>query len=171
MYSKNDYRYYLEDQLMHSDDFLAHYGIKGMRWKNHKPSILADQDRGLRRTEFVKANLDRMRSHENRRTTQAPNMYHTRKKNSYSDNKLNRSTEINSGGSKEEFTTYGQMQKNADMRGDKRERRKAINQQNKFEYDKKKSLKKNIRAYKNNLKKKRVLKKRAYQRVDALYNG
>lgn len=35
MYSKNDYRYYLEDQLMHSDDFLAHYGVKGMKWKQH----------------------------------------------------------------------------------------------------------------------------------------
>lgn len=36
MYSKNDYRYYLENQLAHSDDFLAHYGVKGMKWKNHK---------------------------------------------------------------------------------------------------------------------------------------
>ena len=35
MYSKNDYRYYLENQLMHSDDFLAHYGVKGMKWKKH----------------------------------------------------------------------------------------------------------------------------------------
>lgn len=35
MYSKNDYRYYLENQLMHSDDFLAHYGVKGMKWKQH----------------------------------------------------------------------------------------------------------------------------------------
>ena len=35
MYSKNDYRYYLENQLMHSDDFLAHYGVKGMKWKHH----------------------------------------------------------------------------------------------------------------------------------------
>lgn len=36
MYSKNDYRYYLENQLMHSDDFLAHYGVKGMKWKKRK---------------------------------------------------------------------------------------------------------------------------------------
>ena len=36
MYSKNDYRYYLENQLIHSDDFLAHYGVKGMKWKHHK---------------------------------------------------------------------------------------------------------------------------------------
>ena len=35
MYSKNDYRYYLEHQLMNSDDFLAHYGVKGMKWKQH----------------------------------------------------------------------------------------------------------------------------------------
>ena len=32
MYSKNDYRYYLETRLIHSDDFLAHYGVKGMKW-------------------------------------------------------------------------------------------------------------------------------------------
>lgn len=38
MYSKNDYRYYLENQLAHSDDFLAHYGVKGMKWKQHLKS-------------------------------------------------------------------------------------------------------------------------------------
>lgn len=32
MYSKNDFRYYRENRLMHSDDFLAHYGVKGMKW-------------------------------------------------------------------------------------------------------------------------------------------
>ena len=42
MYSKNDYRYYLEDQLIHSDDFLAHYGVKGMKWKKHKTGGLKD---------------------------------------------------------------------------------------------------------------------------------
>ena len=36
MYSKNDYRYYLENQLTHSDDFLAHYGVRGMKWKHRK---------------------------------------------------------------------------------------------------------------------------------------
>ena len=36
MYSNNDYRYYLEHRLAESDDFLAHYGVKGMKWKNHK---------------------------------------------------------------------------------------------------------------------------------------
>ena len=35
MYSKNDYRYYLENRLIHSDDYLAHYGVKGMKWKQH----------------------------------------------------------------------------------------------------------------------------------------
>jgi len=33
MYSNNDYRYYLEHRLAESDDFLAHYGVKGMKWK------------------------------------------------------------------------------------------------------------------------------------------
>ena len=32
MYSRNDYRYYLEHQLMMSDDYLAHYGVLGMKW-------------------------------------------------------------------------------------------------------------------------------------------
>lgn len=36
MYSKNDYRYYLEHRLEESDDYLAHYGVKGMKWKKHK---------------------------------------------------------------------------------------------------------------------------------------
>ena len=36
MYSKNDYRYYLEHRLSESDDYLAHYGVKGMKWKQHK---------------------------------------------------------------------------------------------------------------------------------------
>ena len=35
MYSKNDYRYYLEHRLAESDDYLAHYGVKGMKWKHH----------------------------------------------------------------------------------------------------------------------------------------
>ena len=32
MYSRNDYRYYLERQCMMSDDYLAHYGVMGMKW-------------------------------------------------------------------------------------------------------------------------------------------
>ena len=34
MYSKNDYRNYLEHRLAESDDFLMHWGIKGMKWRN-----------------------------------------------------------------------------------------------------------------------------------------
>jgi len=36
MYSRNDYRYYLEHRCAESDDFLMHYGVKGMKWKDHK---------------------------------------------------------------------------------------------------------------------------------------
>lgn len=36
MYSKNDYRYYLEHRLEESDDYLAHHGVKGMKWKKRK---------------------------------------------------------------------------------------------------------------------------------------
>lgn len=36
MYSKNDYRYYLEHRLIESDSYLAHYGVKGMKWRNRK---------------------------------------------------------------------------------------------------------------------------------------
>ena len=39
MYSKNDYRYYLEHRLMESDDYLAHYGVKGMKWHKHKSGV------------------------------------------------------------------------------------------------------------------------------------
>lgn len=42
MYSRNDYRYYLENRLMHSDDFLAHYGVKGMKWHKKKEYVKGD---------------------------------------------------------------------------------------------------------------------------------
>lgn len=76
MYSKNDYLYYLENQLEHSDDYLAHYGIKGMKWKNHKtPSlndamfnnpnavktILTEQERGMKRTNQMKVRAEQAR--------------------------------------------------------------------------------------------------------------
>ena len=35
MYSKNDYRYYLEHRASQSEDFLMHYGVKGMKWHKH----------------------------------------------------------------------------------------------------------------------------------------
>ena len=46
MYSQNDYRYYLEHRLAQSEDFLAHYGIKGMKWKKHK-STSYDPNTGM----------------------------------------------------------------------------------------------------------------------------
>lgn len=37
MYSKNDYRYYLENQLIHSDDFLDYYGVDSLyHARSHK---------------------------------------------------------------------------------------------------------------------------------------
>lgn len=36
MYSNNDWRYYLEHQLEQSDDYLAHYGVKNMKWGKRK---------------------------------------------------------------------------------------------------------------------------------------
>ena len=34
MYSKNDYRYYLEHRMA-EENYLAHYGVKGMKWHKH----------------------------------------------------------------------------------------------------------------------------------------
>lgn len=52
MYSKNDYRDYLEHRLAESDDFLAHYGVKGMKWRKRKNSTMeADQERGKKLSE------------------------------------------------------------------------------------------------------------------------
>lgn len=51
MYGKNDYRDYLEHRLAESDDFLAHYGVKGMKWRKRKNTTMAlDQERGMKRT-------------------------------------------------------------------------------------------------------------------------
>lgn len=54
MYSKNDYRYYLEHRLMESNDFLAHYGVKGMKWKKRNPTIELAQKRGEELTKYYK---------------------------------------------------------------------------------------------------------------------
>ena len=45
MYSKNDYRYYLEHRLAESNDHLAHYGVKGMKWHKRR-TLQAIQDVG-----------------------------------------------------------------------------------------------------------------------------
>lgn len=69
MYSKNDYRYYLEHRLEESDDYLAHYGVKGMKWKHHlkraansigeffhpKPTITFDSPTVYSNNELVRA--------------------------------------------------------------------------------------------------------------------
>lgn len=44
MYSKNDYRYYLEHRLAESNDYLAHYGVKGMKWKQHLKRAMIPKD-------------------------------------------------------------------------------------------------------------------------------
>lgn len=52
MYSKNDYRYYLEHRLAESDDYLAHYGIKGMKWKKRLKrgiNTIKNEAAGIRR--------------------------------------------------------------------------------------------------------------------------
>jgi len=46
MYSKNDYRYYLERRCAESSDFLMHYGVKGMKWKHHKSPFKIYNDTG-----------------------------------------------------------------------------------------------------------------------------
>lgn len=45
MYSKNDYRYYLEHRMA-EENYLAHYGVKGMKWKVHKNRIVRNEDWG-----------------------------------------------------------------------------------------------------------------------------
>ena len=42
MYSKNDYRYYLEHRMA-EDNYLAHYGVKGMKWKHHKKKLSTNE--------------------------------------------------------------------------------------------------------------------------------
>lgn len=58
MYSKNDYRYYLENQLMHSDDFLAHYGVKGMKWKKHLKAGSVPKDLTYEKRKFDIGNTE-----------------------------------------------------------------------------------------------------------------
>lgn len=214
MYSKNDYRYYLEDQLIHSDDFLAHYGVKGMKWKKHKTGGLKDvfdlmgqnsrkllsdpknatkdvrnvvngtrkrslglarEDnvRGVKKTEHAR-NEKRNRSlngYSERKTKTAPNMYTTRNKGKYSDDPTGHTITVSTGGKTYVTKTYGQLDKKADMKADKKMRRDYINQQNPYSYDKKKSLKKNVESNKKVARKRKALKQRAYRKVDEQYRN
>ena len=61
MYSKNDYRYYLENQLTYSDDYLAHYGVKGMKWKQHQRSKLIDPRLRKLNQEWYNTQIDQER--------------------------------------------------------------------------------------------------------------
>lgn len=61
MYSKNDYRYYLEARLTHSDNYLAHYGVKGMKWKKHQRSKPIDPDYRLLNREWYNTQIDQER--------------------------------------------------------------------------------------------------------------
>lgn len=43
MYSKNDYRYYLEHRMA-EENYLAHYGVKGMKWKHRKNDVTFEKN-------------------------------------------------------------------------------------------------------------------------------
>lgn len=141
MYSKNDYRYYLENQLMHSDDVLAHYGVRGMKW--HK------------------------------------------KKGGYTDNYYNHEMAITTGGSwvdssgrsgtskptTKKFISYGQRQKKKDMKADRKQLYDNVDATNPYKYNKKKSIKKNIKSNLKVAKDRRKLKKIADKKVERYYNN
>lgn len=206
MYSKNDYRYYLENQLAHSDDFLAHYGVKGMKWRKRKGSdqtsvdvnkilnlglhplkygkdgmlrtasktgkrnVLNDKARGVKRTKDT--DVRKAQDHVNRKTKTKANMYTTQRKSSYSKNDGTYEFTLSTGGSTTKETVYGQDQKRADIKADKKMRRQAINEANPYHaYDKNKSLKSNIQANKAVMNKRKYKKKKAYAQVDKEYKG
>ena len=208
MYSKNDYRYYLENQLAHSDDFLAHYGVKGMKWKQHKKgledlisnnagklfgsgihpiaydkngmlrtasktgkqNVLNDKERGIKRTNHT--NVHKAKNHVNKSTKTKANMYTTQRKSHYTNDETNSHYTLSTNGHTSEYTTYGQAQKRADMKADKKMRRQAINEANPYHaYDKNKSLKSNIQANKAVMNKRKYKKKKAYAKVDKDYEG
>lgn len=191
MYSKNDYRYYLENQLAHSDDFLAHYGVKGMRWKHRNSAnqtVADDQLRGMKRTRDI--DVRRLGNaivygsrapytYKNKKTKAAPNMYSTKKKSSYSKNLTNKRVSItntlkdNQTGkvtkSHTEYTSYGRGQKALDKTSDKIQRTKAINNANPYKVDKNKTAAENVKSNLNTAKKRRKLKKASNKRVNDLY--
>ena len=189
MYSKNDYRYYLEHRLEESDDYLAHYGVKGMKWKKRKGRDLLnildgtrkrslelvkeDNNRGVKATDRARNDYynRRLRGFSESRTKTAPNMYTTRNKGKYSKSETGHTMTLSSGGSTTVKRTYGQADKRADMRADKKMRKAYINQQNPHSYDKSKSLRKNIEDNRKVSRRRKVLKERAYRKVDEQYRN
>lgn len=191
MYSKNDYRYYLENQLAHSDDFLAHYGVRGMKWRKRKgpdQTVADDQLRGMKRTRDIDVRRlgnaivygsQAPYTYKNKKTKAAPNMYSTKKKSNYSKNLTNKRVSItntlkdNQTGkvtkSHTEYTSYGRGQKALDKASDKIQRTKAINASNSYKVDKNKSLKENIQSNVKTAKKRKRLKKASNKRVNDLY--
>lgn len=68
MYSNNDFRYYKED------NYLAHYGIKGMKWKKRKTNAHMESDAERYRqgaNEMAKENRDYHKSFNDIRTKKA----------------------------------------------------------------------------------------------------
>ena len=58
MYSKNDYRNYLENRLAESDNFLMHYGVLGMHWgvRRYQPYSVVPRSSGKTGKEIGEAN-------------------------------------------------------------------------------------------------------------------
>lgn len=193
MYSKNDYRYYLDNQLAHSDDFLAHYGVKGMRWKHRNSAaqtVADDQLRGMKRTRDIEVRRlgnaivygDRAPyTYKSKKTKTAPNMYSTKKKSNYSKNLTNKRLSItntlrdNLTGkvtkSHKEYISYGRGQKALDKTSDKIQRTKAINKANPYKVDKNRTTVENIKNNLNTAKKRKRAKKKAYAKVDKEYRN
>lgn len=108
MYSRNDYRYYLEHRLEESDDYLAHYGVKGMKWKKHKVTEY-DPNMGTwtRSTIFEDGKgkgvvLSKSRDTRTDETAAGISFVNTRKrsKSTPSINKIGRISTVNQGNSK-----------------------------------------------------------------------
>lgn len=192
MYSKNDYRYYLEQRCIESDDFLMHYGVKGMKWKKHLKRLIpgiggikdvqnvvdgtrkrmgelvdADNARGVKKT--ANTNVSKTQTFMVKKTKTAPNMYSTNRKAKYDNDRTNHTITVNAGGHTSVYQHYGQNQKKADIKADKKSRHQFIDQHNPYSYDKDKSLRKNIEDNRKVAKKRKALKARADRKVDNLY--
>ena len=144
--------------------------IFGEKRQQAKTNVSEDNNRGKKLTKYYSKNLEQIRKSDAKRKI-APNMYTTRNKGHYEKSATNHTITITSGGSTKVINKYGQNQKKADMKADKKMRRDFINKQNPHSYDKSKSLKKNIEANKRVSKKRKALKAKAYKRVDESYRG